>query len=63
MAVVLLGSEEVRVDLPRAQLPQQAREGSILHIRWELDRSETEAVRGNVQERIERLRRRGDKRR
>lgn len=36
-AVVLLGDEEIRVDIPRKYLPKGSREGSWLTVGFELD--------------------------
>lgn len=36
-AIVLLGDEEVQVDIPRRRLPEGAREGSWLTVSFELD--------------------------
>ena len=59
LAVLLLRDDEsVRFTLPRALLPQNAREGDILEIAIRRDVAATEEVRRRVAERIERMRRR-----
>lgn len=49
-AVVLVGDEEVKLDVPRALLPQGGREGSWLKMSFELDpegtRSQEEKIAG-----------------
>lgn len=57
LAVILLGDEEVQVELPIRYLPESAREGSILNITFEVDEAQTTDVRGRMQQRIDRLRR------
>lgn len=59
LAVVLVGEEEYRLQVPRRFLPRGAREGDVLVLRWEIDRQETEARRQRVRGLIEELRRRG----
>lgn len=58
LAVVLVGEEEYRLDVPRRFLPRGAREGDVLVLRWEIDRRETEARREKVRSLIEELRHR-----
>jgi len=58
MAVILLGDEEIQLDLPRKYLPQKAREGTIMRLSWEIDEAQTESVRDRMRNRIERLKRR-----
>jgi len=59
LAVLLLRDDEsVRFTLPRALLPQNAREGDILEIAIRRDVAATDEVRRRVAERIERMRRR-----
>jgi len=40
-AVVFLGEEEIKVNVPRKELPQEAKEGSWLRINFELDTETT----------------------
>lgn len=58
LAVVLVGDEEYRLDVPRRFLPRGAREGDVLALRWEIDRRETEARRERVRSLIEELKHR-----
>ncbi len=57
LAVILLGDEEVQVELPARYLPEGAREGSILRVTFEVDAAETTDVRQRMQDRIDRLKR------
>ncbi|MBC7340615.1 MAG: DUF3006 domain-containing protein [Firmicutes bacterium] len=57
LAVVLVGDEEYRLDVPRRFLPRGAREGDVLVLRWEIDRRETDARREKVKGLIDELRR------
>ena len=59
LAVLLVGDDEVQLDLPLTCLPAGVQEGSILTINFEEDRVETLDVRETMQRRIDRLRRRG----
>ncbi len=59
LAVVLVGDEEYRLDVPRRFLPPGAREGDVLVLRWEVDRRETEARRKGVVQLIDELKERG----
>lgn len=59
LAVVLVGDEEYRLDVPRRFLPPGAREGDVLALGWEIDRRETEARRERVRGLIDELRQKG----
>ncbi len=59
LAVLLVGEDEVQLDLPLTCLPAGVQEGSILTVNFEEDRVETLDVREKMQRRIDRLRRRG----
>ena len=69
-AVLLIGEEERRMDVPRKDLPRGAREGHWLRIKLccdqiigaEIDEQETKRVRERISSKLERLRR-GDHRR
>ena len=64
-AVLLIGEEERRVNVPRKALPRGAREGHWLQVELEgdqllsasIDREATEQARQRVMEKLERLRR------
>lgn len=56
IAVVLIGIDEMRVDLPMAVLPPGTCEGSVLRATFALDSQETERAMDAVRARIERLR-------
>ena len=58
LAVLLVGDDEVQLDLSLNDLPAGVREGSILRVNFEEDRVETLDVREKMQRRIDRLRRR-----
>ncbi len=57
IAVLLLGDEEVRLDLPMRYLPTGVKEGTILSLRFEVDAAATDAARERAVERIRRLKR------
>jgi hypothetical protein len=56
MAVLLIGPDETRVDLPLAALPEGAREGSLLRATFVVDNRATDQAVEAVRARIERLR-------
>ena len=64
-AVLLIGTAQRPLDVPRSQLPSEAREGQWLRVelsdgqlvRVEIDLEATEAARARIQEKLERLRR------
>ncbi len=51
MAVILIGEDEIKVEIPRQHLSQGAREGSRLKLNFALDPEET----GQQEERIDKL--------
>ena len=57
-AVLLLGNDEAKVDWPRQYLPEDAEEGSILGISFEVKHEETKATREKMQQRLDRLKKR-----
>lgn len=65
IAVVLIGETQRQLDVPRSQLPPDAREGQWLNVevhgdkvvRVEIDAQATDAARVRIQEKLERLRR------
>ena len=57
LAVLLLGDEEIQLDLPRRYLPPGTAEGSVLHLTFEKDEQETESRMDQMRERMARLRR------
>lgn len=59
LAVLLVGDEEYRLDVPRRFLPAGVREGDVLVLGWKIDRRETEARRERIRNLIEQLRRKG----
>lgn len=54
-AVVLFGDEEIKVDIPRALLPERATEGSWLRVSFELDEEETMRRREKISSLLEKL--------
>ncbi|MDP2873613.1 MAG: DUF3006 family protein [Bacillota bacterium] len=56
VAVLLVGSDEIRLDLPLDLLPPGTREGSLLRASFELDAGATEIALADARARIERLR-------
>jgi hypothetical protein len=64
-AVLLVGKDERRVNVPRKQLPRGAREGHWLKVEFEddgsvsavIDHEETARTRERIQEKLARLRR------
>jgi hypothetical protein len=64
-AVLLLGDGSERINVPRDQLPQGAREGDWLQVERDgqqvqscrLDHEETESARRRIQDKLDRLRR------
>jgi hypothetical protein len=65
IAVLLIGTAQRPLDVPRSQLPPEAHEGQWLRlelsdgqlVRVEIDLEATEAARARIQEKLERLRR------
>jgi len=58
-AVVLIGTEETRVDLPVKLLPTEAREGSVLDISLELDPEGEAERRKRIKTKLDRLKKKG----
>lgn len=64
-AVLYIGEEERKVDVPRSQLPQDVKEGQHLKIEMqneqvvsaEIDEEEMDNTRNRIQTKMERLRR------
>lgn len=64
-AVLLVGENERRLEVPRKALPRGAREGHWLQVEMEgdrllsadIDREETERARQRIREKLDRLRR------
>lgn len=54
-AVVRCGDEEIRVDIPRALLPQGVKEGSRLEVSFELDPQDEGKQRKKIDGLLERL--------
>lgn len=48
-AILLVGGNEIQLDVPRELLPDDAKEGDWLNIRFELDRDETQRRRERVE--------------
>jgi len=44
-AILLVGDNEIQLDVPKDLLPDDAKEGDWLNIKFELDRDETERRR------------------
>lgn len=65
VAVVLVGENERRLEIPRKSLPRGVREGAWLQIEVEgdrlvsamIDQAETDLARQRIQEELDRLRR------
>ena len=55
IAVLLIGPEQTPVNVPRTELPEEARQGDVVRLEGSVDREETERRRAEVEERIERL--------
>ncbi len=58
-AVVLVGPEEIKVDLPRELLPEGAREGSVLDVSFELDPGGEEERRIRIRDKLGKLKNKG----
>ena len=58
IAVLLVEPKQTPVNVPREELPEEARQGDVLHLEGSVDREETERRRAEVEERIERLKQR-----
>ena len=58
MAVLLVGPEQTVVNVPRSDLPEDARQGDVVRLEGAVDREQTERRRTEIREKIERLKRR-----
>ncbi len=58
-AVVLFGENEIKVDIPKALLPEGAKEGSWLNINFELDIKGEMKQRERIEDKLERLKQKG----
>lgn len=58
-AVVLFGEDEIKVDIPKALLPEGAKEGSWLNINFELDVEGEMKQRERIENKLEKLRQKG----
>ncbi len=54
-AIVLVGDEEIKVDVPKKLLPKGAKEGSWLKISFELDPEGTEKQKEKVSNLLDKL--------
>jgi len=59
VAVLLVGEEQVVVNVPRSHLPPEAEQGDVLRLEAVVDREETDRRREDVRRKIDRLKRRG----
>lgn len=59
IAVLIVGPEQTPVNVPRSDLPEDASQGDVVHLEGYVDREETERRRTGIEEKIERLKRRG----
>ncbi len=55
-AVVLVGNEEVKIDIPKELLPKGAKEGSWLKFSLELDSEGTERQKKKIEDKLKKLR-------
>ena len=62
VAVLLVGPEQTPVNVPRSDLPEDASQGDVVRLEGHVDREETERQRSNIQEKIERLKKRSEER-
>ncbi len=60
MAVLLVGDEQTVFNVPRSDLPPEARQGDVLRLEVTIDHEETERRRQEVRAKIERLKRRSE---
>ncbi len=56
-AVVLVGDKEIKLDIPREQLPEGAKEGSWLKISFELDFEGTKTQEEKIKALLDKLKR------
>jgi Protein of unknown function (DUF3006) len=60
VAVLLVGEVENVVNIPRSDLPPEAKQGDVLRLSVTVDHDETERRRESVKEKIERLKGRNE---
>lgn len=58
-AIVLYGEDEIKVDIPKALLPEGSKEGSWLNVSFELDIEETKAREDRIQSKLDKLKKKG----
>lgn len=61
-AVILFGDDETKVDIPRQLLPEEAKEGSWLNFRIELDPEGEKKQKVKIQELLDKLKSKQTKR-
>ena len=54
-AIVLFGEDEIKVDIPKALLPEGSKEGSWLNINFELDVEGEIKQRERIEKKLDRL--------
>lgn len=59
IAVLEVEPERMKVNVPRSDLPEDAKQGDVVRLEGTVDLEETERRRSEIQEQIERLKRRG----
>jgi hypothetical protein len=55
IAVILMGPDEVKIELPTELLPSEAEEGSILSVNFRLNKKATQSQRDKISSLIEDL--------
>lgn len=55
IALVLLGDEEIKIDIPLALLPEGTKEGSFLKVTFELDPAGEQAQREKISALLDKL--------
>lgn len=58
-AVMLFGDKEIKVEVPRQLLPENAREGSWINVSFELDDEGTNEQEKKIQGLLEKLKKKG----
>ncbi|CAN5729287.1 DUF3006 domain-containing protein [soil metagenome] len=58
IAVLLVEPEQTPVNVPRSDLPEEVKQGDVVRLEGSIDGEETERRRAEVQDKIERLKRR-----
>lgn len=59
-AIVLVGPNEIKVDIPLELLPAQLKEGDHLRAEWEFDQDSTSLAKERVTSLLEKLRQRSN---